>query len=59
MSLLASVSGVESDLPEDITERCVLAFEAAVGNHQSIGDAIKKVQNEPLKEVDERFKGQR
>jgi len=51
--------GVESDLPEDITEKCVLSFEAAVANHMNIGDAIKKVQNEPLKEIDERFKGQR
>ncbi len=50
---------MESDLPEDITEKCVLCFEAAVANHMNIGDAIKKVQNEPLKEIDEKFKGQR
>lgn len=56
---MTQFSGVESDLPEDITERCVLCFEAAVGNHMNIGDSIKKVQNEPLKLIDERFKGQR
>ncbi len=57
--MLLFSSGVTSDLPEDITEKCVLCFEAAVANHMNVGDAIKKVQNEPLKEVDERFKGQR
>ncbi len=56
---ISSCAGVESDLPEDITERCVLCFEAAVANHMNVGDAIKKVQNEPLKEIDEKFKGQR
>lgn len=50
---------VESDLPDDIKEKCVLCFQAALANHMNIGDAIKKVQNEPLKEIDERFKGQR
>ncbi len=50
---------MESDLPEDITERCVLCFEACVSNHMNVGDSIKKVQNDPLKEIDERFKGQR
>lgn len=50
---------VESDLPDDIKEKCVLCFQACMSNHMNIGDAIKKVQSDPLKECDERFKGQR
>ena len=53
------VSEVESDLPDDIKERCVLCFQSCLAQHMNIGDAIKKVQSEPLKEIDERYKGQR
>ena len=49
----------ESDLPDDIKEKCLLCIQAAIANHMNIGDAVKKVQEGPLKDLDERFKGQR
>ena len=46
-------------MPEDIRDACVLCFEAAVSNGMNIGDAVKKTQNGPLKQIDERYAGQR
>ena len=48
---------VESDLPDDLREECLLCFNAAVANRMNVGDAIKKVQNDVLKKCDDRFKG--
>ena len=53
------ISGVDSDLPEDLKKEAQLSFEAAVSNRMNIGDCITKVQKEVLSKCDERFKGQR
>merc|ERR1712133_68242 len=50
---------VESDLPEDIRDRALSVFRAAVSDKATVQQAIEKVQKEALVEVEERFKGQR
>jgi len=50
---------VESDLPEDIRDRALAVFRAAVADKFTVQQAIEKVQKEALVEVEERFKGQR
>merc|ERR1712142_447336 len=50
---------VESDLPEDIRDRAMSVFRAAISDKATVQQAIEKVQKEALTEVEERFKGQR
>ena len=50
---------VESDLPEDIRDRALSVFRAAISDKATIQQAIEKVQKEALVEVETRFKGQR
>ena len=50
---------VESDLPEDIRDRALSMFRAAISNKFTVQQAIEKVNKEALVEVEERFKGQR
>ena len=50
---------VESDLPEDIRDRALSVFRAAIAEKFTVQQAIEKVQKEALVEVEERFKGQR
>jgi len=50
---------VESDLPEDIKDRALSVFRAAISDKSTIQQAIEKVQKEALVEVETRFKGQR
>ena len=50
---------VESDLPEDIRDRALSVFRAAVSDKATVQQAIEKVQKEALVEVETRFKGQR
>ena len=50
---------VESDLPDDIKERALSVFRAAISDKSTIQQAIEKVQKEALVEVETRFKGQR
>merc|ERR1712154_139746 len=50
---------VESDLPEDIRDRALFVFRAAISDKATIQQAIEKVQKEALVEVETRFKGQR
>jgi len=50
---------VESDLPEDIRDRALSVFRAAISDKFTVQQAIEKVQKEALVEVEERFKGQR
>merc|ERR1711917_126229 len=50
---------VESDLPEDIRDRALSVFRAAISDKATVQQAIEKVQKEALVEVEERFKGQR
>merc|ERR1712183_956853 len=50
---------VESDLPEDIRDRALSVFRAAISDKSTIQQAIEKVQKEALVEVETRFKGQR
>ena len=50
---------VESDLPDDIKERALSVFRAAISDKCTIQQAIDKVQKEALVEVETRFKGQR
>ena len=50
---------VESNLPDNIKDRAVSVFKAAVSEKYPIKDAIEKVQREALCEVDTVFKGQR
>merc|ERR1711936_40127 len=50
---------VESDLPEDIRDRALSVFRAAISDKCTIQQAIEKVQKEALVEVETRFKGQR
>ena len=54
-----SLSEVESDLPEDIKERALSCFRAAISDKCTIQQAIEKVQKDALSEVETRFKGQR
>merc|ERR1712168_1575501 len=49
----------ESDLPEDIKDRALSVFRAAISDKSTIQHAIEKVQKEALVEVETRFKGQR
>jgi len=53
------VNEVESNLPDNIKDRAVSVFKAAVSEKYPIKDAIEKVQREALCEVDTVFKGQR
>ena len=50
---------VESDLPEDIRDRALSVFRAAISDKFTVQQAIEKVNKEALVEVEERFKGQR
>lgn len=50
---------VESDLPEDIRDRALSVFRAAISDKATVQQAIEKVQKEALVEVETRFKGQR
>merc|ERR1712183_1127146 len=50
---------VESDLPDDIRDRALSVFRAAVSDKATVQQAIEKVQKEALVEVETRFKGQR
>jgi len=50
---------VESDLPEDIRDRALSCFRAAISDKCTIQQAIEKVQKDALSEVETRFKGQR
>jgi|ERR1712048_853755 len=50
---------VESDLPEDIRDRALSVFRAAISDKATVQQAIEKVQKEALVEVENRFKGQR
>merc|ERR1712243_517571 len=50
---------VESDLPEDIKDRALSVFRAAISDKSTIQQAIERVQKEALVEVETRFKGQR
>ena len=50
---------MESDLPEDIRDRALSVFRAAISEKFTVQQAIEKVQKEALVEVEERFKGQR
>ena len=50
---------MESDLPEDIRDRAMSVFRAAISDKATVQQAIEKVQKEALTEVEERFKGQR
>ena len=50
---------VESDLPEDIRDRALSVFRAAISEKFTVQQAIEKVNKEALVEVEERFKGQR
>ena len=50
---------MESTLPEDIKERALSVFRAAVSEKYPIKDAIEKVQKEALCEIETVFKGQR
>ena len=50
---------MESDLPEDIRDRALSVFRAAIADKFTVQQAIEKVQKEALVEVEERFKGQR
>merc|ERR1711872_149530 len=53
------VNEVESNLPDNIKDRAVSVFKAAVSEKYPIKDAIEKVEREALCEVDTAFKGQR
>ena len=57
--LMISFPGVETNLPENIKERAVSVFKAAVSQKYVIKDVIEKVQKEGLAEVENVFKGQR
>ena len=46
-------------MPDNIKDRAVSVFKAAVSEKYPIKDAIEKVQREALCEVDTVFKGQR
>lgn len=50
---------MESDLPEDIRDRALSVFRAAISDKFTVQQAINKVNKEALVEVEERFKGQR
>ena len=50
---------VESNLPENIKDRALSVFRAAVSEKYPIIDAIEKVQKEALCEIETVFKGQR
>ena len=50
---------MESDLPEDIRDRALSVFRAAISDKFTVQQAIDKVNKEALVEVEERFKGQR
>ena len=50
---------MESNLPDNIKDRAVSVFKAAVSEKYPIKDAIEKVEREALCEVDTAFKGQR
>ena len=50
---------MESDLPEDIRDRALSVFRAAISDKFTVQQAIEKVNKEALVEVEERFKGQR
>ena len=50
---------VESTLPDNIKERALSVFRAAVSEKYPIKDAIEKVQKEALCEIETVFKGQR
>merc|ERR1711955_118497 len=56
---IADLEEVESDLPEDIKDRALSVFRAAISDKSTIQQAIEKVQKEALVEVETRFKGQR
>merc|ERR1712154_256291 len=47
---------VESDLPEDIRDRALSVFRAAISDKATVQQAIEKVQKEALVEVETRFK---
>ena len=53
------LSEVKSDLPEDIKERALSCFRAAISDKCTIQQAIDKVQKDALSEVETRYKGQR
>eukprot|EP00092_Neocalanus_flemingeri_P062991 GFUD01076117.1.p1 GENE.GFUD01076117.1~~GFUD01076117.1.p1 ORF type:complete len:154 (+),score=56.53 GFUD01076117.1:42-464(+) len=59
----AKISGelneVESTLPENIKDRALSVFKAAVSEKYSIIQAIEKVEKEALGEIETVFKGQR
>ena len=50
---------MESTLPEDIKDRALSVFRAAVSEKYPIKDAIEKVQKEALSEIETGFKDQR
>ena len=50
---------MESILPDNIKERALSVFRAAVSEKYPIKDAIEKVQKEALSEIETVFKGQR
>ena len=50
---------METNLPDNIKDRAVSVFKAAVSEKYVIKDIIEKVQRDALSEVENVFKGQR
>ena len=50
---------METNLPDNIKDRAVSVFKAAVSEKFVIKDIIEKVQRDALSEVENVFKGQR
>merc|ERR1719228_2401553 len=55
----SDLQDVESDLPEDIMERTMSCFRAAIADKCTIQQAIDKALKDPLSEIETRYKGQR